>query len=486
MNILIVTLGTSDVQVNGNIKNGFSFRKKDEKSRILIQLIKEKLPEINLKTNRGYEGSFLLNSPRIDGELISQHFLDFEPVLSFPLVEPVINHIISKGKEINELWIVYTDQNEAALQFKNNDTLFFKGIIKQKFQSILPNTIFVDYKISEEVKDIDKQYEAFYQKALSLTERRNEIENIYLLPQGGIDQINQALTLQLIQLFKDKVILYQNAEQNEPTELKFPHLFLKDLTKHNVIKHIKDFDFDKAKELILDNVILANLAHYASCRLRLLHDRIDDNLAPEYPLDWKELTNIQQLRIKVQDLTYYFKILCKQHNFNEALTQLFAITDNIFALPISEYSGEMVGYFYDKTKEASGSVNENWEIFIEEKLGKGYVEKLEKKGKRINNPNFLSLSFLFRLLITDKKISLPITVEGVSKLTSTINELRDIRNAIVHRLGAATDEDLNKVFTKYHLDIDGFLTLLDKMNGTEGMGIYQEIQKNILSGYGEN
>jgi hypothetical protein len=483
MNILIITIGTSDVQLNGNINNGFSIRKIEEKNKTYLQLIKETLPQINLKVNRGYEGSFLLNSPRIDGELISQQFSDFETILSFPLIEPVINHLEKNRKEIKELWLVYTDQNEASIHFKNNDTLYFKDIIKKKFQPMLPDTTFVDYKISEEIKNIDRQYEDFYQKALSLTERRSEIENIFLLPQGGIDQINQALTLQLIQLFKDKVILYQNAEQNEPTELKFPHLFLKDLTKQNVIKHIKDYDFAKARELILDNVKLANLAHYASCRLRLLHDKIDDNLAPEYPLKWKCFTEIQKLRIKVQDLTYYFKILCKQNNFNEALTQLFVITDNIFALPISEYSGEMVGSFYDRTKEAPGSVNENWEKFIEEKLGKGYVVRLKKIKK--NNPNFLALSCLFRMLIIDGMIQNSISVEEVKKLTLVVNELREIRNGIVHRLGATTAEDLDKVFTTYHLNMDGFFTLLDKMNDTEGMGIYQEIQKKILSAYGE-
>lgn len=478
MNILFLTLGTSEIQINPEPGDGFSIISER-------QLKKDGLPEINLKPNRSYS-DFLLKSPRLDGENIIKNYAEFSSVIKVPLIFPVLEHLIKEEASLNEIWFFYTDQKDAEDTFRLNDTLYFKDIISLKIKEKLPQIQFHDYKIGEKVRDIDYQYKQLGIEMLKLSARKDEIEKVYLLPQGGIDQINQALALQLIQLFKDKVILYQNAERSTPQKLAFTKIFLNDLTKQNVIKHIRDFDFGKAEDLILDNEQLKNLAHYAGRRLNLLHEKIDDSrIEQSYQLGWKGLSMAQQKKMKLQDLIYSFKILIKQQNYNEALTKLFAVTDNLFKIPLSDHSNDLVSEYYDRACEVPGVRNERWENFIEDKLGEGYVNRLKKKEKHINNPNFLAESSLYRFLIEDKKISFEGSVDDIKKLTSVINDLRNLRNEIVHNLGAASLEDINQVLKKNKIDMTNFLGMFDKIMGTTGLGIYKDIQKKILANYGE-
>lgn len=477
MKILFITIGTSEIQINNNPGAGFSIHNN--------KLEKDGFSIVNIRQNRGYS-SYLLKSPRNDGETIFKEYLRFKSIIELPLILPVINFLIEKGVSFEEVWLIYTDQKDADENFKVNDTLYFKDIVKLKLKEILPSAKFNEYGIEQRVRDIDYQYKLFGQEILAIAKRKDEIEKVYLLPQGGIDQINQALTLQLIQLFKDKVILYQNAEKANPEELEFPSLFLHDLTKQNVIKHIKDFDFDKATDLILDNEKLHHLAVYAGLRLNLLHSEVDDSkLEDKYRIKWVELSPLQQKKIKLQDLIFSFKILLRQRNFNEALTKLFSITDNLFKFRLNEYTNEDVSEYYDKSCEVPGAVNKRWENFIEEKLGIEYLKQVKKKKKRINNPNFLTESYLFRLLIEDEKIPSSATSNQVRNFTSLVNDLRDLRNAVVHNLGAVSETDVSNILKKYNDSTETFLDMIDKIAGTRGFGVFSDIQENILLSYGE-
>lgn len=477
MNILFLTLGTSEVQINPNPGEDFTV--------FDFKLKKAPLPDINLKQNRGYD-NYLLKSPRVDGEHILKFYDQYSPVIRLPLILPLIFLLKSENISLDEIWLVFTDQKDAAEPHKLNDTLYFKEIVKRKIKNEFPDVQFHEYGIEEKVRDIDFQYLQFGKEILTLAANQQEIEKVYLLPQGGIDQINQALTLQLIQYFKDKVILYQNAELSKPEKLKFTQLFLNDLTKQNVIKHIKDFDFDKAADLILDNEHLRTIAQYAAMRLNLLHENINDHpLENDFKINWETLDASSRKKRKFQDMVYSFKILLKQRNYNEALAKLFSVTENLFKIPLSEYSGEQITAYYDRSCELPGSKNEKWEKFIEEKLGNGYINELTKKGKHINNPNFLAESFLYRLLIRDFKITIPVSVDEIKQLTSSINDLRGLRNDIVHNLGSASLEDIQNILSKNNTNIETFLQTLDKITATKDLGIYQRIQEEILAVYGE-
>ena len=235
-NVLVITIGNSDIQINKYPGHGFVVED--------LILKKESCGEINLRPNRNYNDYYLLLSSRNDGLVISESYDLYKEILEFPLIEPLLAYFKKESKSFQEVWWVYTDQQKEVEYFQSGDTLYYKQIIQKYFESNYQDVIYKDYPITENVKNIDAQYVDFYSKALALINNTEPISNIFLLPQGGIDQINQALTLQLIQLFKDKVRVFQCAEKSEVVELMFPHLFLKDLTKKNRIKHLLDYDFD--------------------------------------------------------------------------------------------------------------------------------------------------------------------------------------------------------------------------------------------------
>ena len=385
------------------------------------------------------------------------------------------------------MWWVYTDQTDATEHFKESDTLFFRSILQQYFNDRFSSLRYHDYAISKHVKNIDYQYESFYQKALNIISRREEIDKIYLLPQGGIDQINHALTLQFIQLFKEKVIIYQNAELSEPVQLKFTRLFLNDLTKHNVIKHVRDYDFDKAEDLILDNSELKKLSGYAARRLNLLHDAIDDNDLPEeYKVKWNELTEVEKRKIKLQDLVYSFKIQMRQGKYNEAIIKLFTISESMYKIEIEQYVGHLLDRFFDKALKSPGDQNEKWEGFINENLNRSYIERLKKKKVHLNNPNAMSLCYLYRWLLVDKKNQSKSKDQEIKKVNTVISDLRLRRNDIAHSLGSITKGDIDIILDYRKISIEAFYNFIDKIVFTNGLGIYENIRRKILAHYGEN
>ncbi|MES2648157.1 MAG: hypothetical protein V4717_14875 [Bacteroidota bacterium] len=479
MNILVITLGTSDVQISSNLEDEFIVDNSTLK--------KKGLPDVHLKTNRSYRDTYLLESPRNDGQLIFDNYPEFEKVLLFPLITPLLNLFRRNEELFQEVWWVYTDQQTEREHFKNTDTLYFKSILQKYFEARYSNIHYYDYAITENVKDIDEQYKDFYRKTLFISNRRADIDRIFLLPQGGIDQINHALTLQLIQMFKSKVSVYQNAELSEPVQLQFPNLFLNDLTKHNVIKHIRDFDFEKAQDLILGDKEISYLASYASLRLNLLHHLIDEKKFPEeYELHWFSLNEIKQRRVKLEDLTYAFKIQMKQRKFSDALTKLFTVSENMFKQKIDEYSNENIASYYDNTLKMKVDVNLRWTNFIQTKLGNTYVNDLKDKKIDLSNPNAMAYSYLFRWLVSVGKIKIQIDDREIKLLNTVITDLRAKRNEINHHLGSITYEEINSIFSKRKISMEFFFQLLDAIVQTSGFGVYGQLQRKILGHYGES
>ena len=107
------------------------------------------------------------------------------------------------------------------------------------------------YPVTKDVTNIDLLYEYFAKELKDLFLLPfEEIRQIFLLPQGGIDQINTALTLKIIEHFKGKVTQLQNAENSEVIALDFPRRFIQNLNKHKVLELVKNYDFVTRQSLV--------------------------------------------------------------------------------------------------------------------------------------------------------------------------------------------------------------------------------------------
>lgn len=259
-NIFIATLGTREIQfIKDEVNNHADFIISSTAKGKSIKIRNIEDSDIHINENTAYPEYFCHSFPRLAGETILKYFENFKGILHFPLIANAINNILENYK-IDRIILVYTDQKDLDLKDSkqinnfNRDTINYKGIIEKVLVEKFPhlqNAIINDIAIEERVADIDSQYN-FFGKKLKEILPADDIDNLFLLPQGGIDQINHALTLQLIQNFGKKVHLWQQSESPMAQELQFTHLFLDDLLKNKISSLIDNLEYKGAYALAHD------------------------------------------------------------------------------------------------------------------------------------------------------------------------------------------------------------------------------------------
>jgi len=485
MNALIITLGNSEIQFDELNIPEFEFKSKDEKTTVLSNGILELPVRKNFRPNK--EVWWVPDSSREGGKYILNHYEAFENILRFPIVENLIDFV--KGKDIKDIFWVVTDQSDII--HKRGDTIFYAEIIEKYFKKnlILAEKInFSTIKVSENVKDIDYQYQ-FFRNFFSKTIfcETNPDDKIYLFAQGGIDQINHALTLQLLQKYKSQVRIYQKAEDEALKEVLFPHMFIKDLNRQKILKHLEDYDFGKAEELILDDLEAKKLAHYSNLRLGLNHGLIDQSdLDEKYKFVWESNSEIGKKLIKLTDLVYAFKIDFLQKKYNDGLTKLFTIYENIFKLKIDELTNTDTSNFYNFRIKEKDDVNENWESYLRYYFGDSIKEKLLKKKKNLilNNPNTMTYFYLIRFISNNEsQFEIGYSEEEILKLDKVLDNLRAMRNDINHTLGSATLNEINSRILIAKSNYDEFIFLLHKFTKSNDYGIHEFVRGELLSKY---
>jgi len=467
MNTLIITLGNSEVQFDKS--NLGSFKLSEDNN-----LMKGEI-SIPVKPNNriGLRKFYIPRYSRKGGKIIKENYNEFKNILKFPIVKPLIN-FIPKHKITNIIFVV-TDQNTEI--YSKGDTLYYPSIIQKYFEENgIQNISYTVEKVHEYVKDADRQYKLWGEKFSDLYSGKNSKCHYYLFAQGGIDQINQAITLQLLQKFKENVSIYQKAENEKLKKVAFAQLFLTDLTKQKIINHLADFDFARAAELVLNNSRLRKRCEDANRRLSLNHESIVNE---NFKKSWNEKDEICKNRQRLNDLIYSYRIDFKQKRHNDGLTKLYTIYENIFKQIIDEYAAHRTSEFYDNKKRSPNDKNIKWESFLKRYFGQEVIKRLEKrrKGIHLNNPNSMTYFYLLRFLIEDNKEN-RFEDGNVKKLDSILNRLRGLRNQINHSLGHAALEDIeNKLGKDKISDLD---SLIDKFAGTNGLVKFTNIRDNLL------
>lgn len=466
MNTLIITLGNSEIQFNLNQLESFEYKNGE------LSLNNLCIP-VRVNNRIGQNEWLIPISARHAGKIILEKYEEFKPILRFPIIEPLVSFI--KKETIGKVLFVVTDQEDK--NYSKGDTLYYAPIIRKYFEeNSLTDISYENITVRESVKDVDVQYR-FFGDSLPEALGKDSIEKkFYLFAQGGIDQINHALTLQLLQKYKDRVAIYQKAESEELRKVSFPQLFLADLTWQKIEKHLDDLDFGKAAELILNNPKAETLARNIHLKLNLNHEGI---LGSEWQKYWSSLSDIEKKNRKIQDLVYAYRIDFHQKKYNDGLTKLYTVYENIFKQLVDEYTKIETQTFYNK-KIKFGEKNEKWENFLKDKFGPNIIDRLKEKKNdlNINNPNAMTYFYLLRFLIKDEKEN-RFSDNEVKKLDGMLNKMRYLRNQINHSLGNATLDDLQLgLGSNYSLeDLNG---LLDKFAGTKGLEPILKIKKDII------
>lgn len=335
--VYILTFGTRDVQIKKNDLFRSQNIKLVDNEKLVLDHNREKY-EICITENNNFGDYFLLKSPRKDGELILNNFEYFKDIIIFPLIYPIFeNQLITENHKII---LVYTDQNQEP--FRNGDSLYYAQIFK-KFLSYKKNVvnqdIFHDFSVKENLVNIDFQYsffdKAIKEKILIPFNNNEEISNIVLLAQGGIDQINTALTLQLIKHFGNKVKILQVKESKDEikeNELKFAYIFTRDLLFDKIIQLVNRGDYTGALEMIKS--FEPNNENYKDLKAWIefadLRSRFMFNI----------LNNFGKKKFSVQKIPDFIeKIKRKQNSASDSLNKIF--NDQTYSYVVSKNSKEV-------------------------------------------------------------------------------------------------------------------------------------------------
>jgi len=481
MNVLIITLGNSEIQ--------FDINKLGDCQLIESNICYENISIPVYKNTRVNQSQFLIPRYSRDGGLdIIENFDKLEKILIFPIVEPLPKFILEN--EIFKVIFIATDQDD--INHRKGDTIHYAKII-QKYFCEVKNLKSIEYEtifIRKNLKEIDYQYETIGIE-LDKTIGSSKVEDkIYLFAQGGVDQINHALTLQLLYRYKQRVNIYQKAEDEELNKLEFPHLFLKDLNKQKLIKHIQDYDFGKAS-ILFDNDKAAALAQYSNLRLNLNYNSLDDyEIDENYKINFQE-GKVQEYKCKLQDLIYSYKIDLLQEQYNGALTKLFIILENIFnnfiQLHLKEkykYKDILIKDYFIKSNRAPDSNNEKWSKFIKEEFGEDIMKKLVKENVHLNNPNEKTSFYIAKHIIGSNKLEI-LSTKDLKLFYTTIDKFRDLRNEINHNMGSASLKQIEAVFDKNKTSSEIFESTIDKLADTVELSksIYGKIKDELLTQY---
>jgi len=485
-NVLIITIGTREVQFRTHElkKSGFIFNE-NGKNYIKHPDIAEEL--FLVEKNANFPGFMCCTEPRIAGQKILEYWKYFHKAIETPLITLTIEHILINNP-IDIFILIYTDQsdldmsNPQHLRNFSRDTVYFKTIIRKHLPYFeleeYPEGDF-DIAVSQRATDIDFQYKQFAVECKSLFENQETINQIFLLPQGGIDQINHALTLQLIQAFGTKVKLWQQSEGKEPNELIFPHLFIEDLNKQKIIKHLHDYDFGFIDKTITQNKILFHLAQYANGRLQLKHDivkcnldflndKIDDSF---YRLIHSDVENLSD-KIKIQDLYVSAKIALLHKDYGDFLWRLFTLSENLILVALNINLSALKKVFNPMI--SIEKENNSWVKFLET-ISPELPNYLRRNNIQLNNPNRRAYYFMLKFILKENEALL----KRYEKIYSNLEKLTRKRNALAHDLRPVKKEDI-VILLGPDYGIDGLLVDLDELIGISGYGIFEILRERML------
>jgi hypothetical protein len=477
-NIFIITLGTREVQFKKDLLKEAGFEIPEE-DRDMLKHPASEIPLFKVERNYNYPDYLCCYEPRTAGEIIIHNWDMFHKVVELPLIDNAYETIL-KDEPIDQLILVYTDQHDLDLsnhQHKRNftrDTVHFREIIRKHLStksSVSSDDPGFDIAVEKKATDIDFQYKDFSVKCKSLFENKADIHQIFLLAQGGIDQINHALTLQLIQAFGSRVKLWQQAEGDLPRNLEFPFLFIRDLNKQKILKHLEDYDFGLISEFsdyLSQDAI--DLAKYASSRL---------NLDYSHPTN-DYINEIINAETKCRDLYICAKIFFKRGDYGNYLWRLFTLLENIYRYKCDRILGNTEKYFKHNAIE-----NHEWEKVLKSVDGLyEFLSSNKRRSLKLNNPNRLVYKYIYNFLCHNHRLE--DNRDFIQALNTVYNLseklLSEQRNNIAHYL-----KPISKLIIEDSLggksceDLNSNLDFIFGLNKERGFGIFDEIRERLLN-----
>ncbi len=460
--VMIITLGFRDIQ------------------------LKTQIEELELRENKNTK-LFELSNNRVGGKYLVENFSKNENKIVYPIVQPAINWVIDNYGKVDKLTIVCTDQlNNPDIEdrFKKGDTIEIANLLKLKIEKDYGHKV-KNAKLLPITKGVvfyDEMYDFFTEKFNTKILNFSQEDNVILFAQGGIDAINTSLLLKCIETYPNTIQLNKPENSKIAYPLNFPAKFVQNFTKQQILHDLRNYNYSAIVSLNFKNIV-CKLAEYAFARVSFDFDKaqtIINNLLTEDASNRAFYTKLSnQLNfdddnfIERQKEAYLsIKIKLHQKAYADFLVQIFSLAENLLKPKVSEILKGKIE-FDENTNYKS------WNDLIDKISGlKEFLENQTFNGYKLTytKPNRATFKAIvdFYYHTEGKK-------NDFNTIYENLEELTKLRNKVAHELVKVNENDLNLSLQKNNYNINKLIELLDNYFEVKDFGIYDEINKKIIS-----
>lgn len=413
-----------------------------------IVLSKTKLPEN-------------INTCRKKGNYILSNYDKFKCEIDLPIIKPFLSVLEDRNEEIDYFFLIATDQDDV--RYRDKDSISYAKIIKKQFESKFKESKIHIIKLKSDVNNYIKNYE-FFQSCFKNIPDLEQINKFYILPVGGMPNINSPFILVSIMVLKVKVFQYYVDEiQKNAYPIPFNHKFLAELENEKIKPALEKFFFASVSNISSNNFI-KKISYYAynrfSFNLKNAKIIIDD-LIMEYPdkdlkIFSESITEIRNdLNKKLQEIFFSAIIKIKQNQYVDALLRLYNFTDNLLFNKVCEY--------YCLKYEPEKDFNKWW--FAAKKKIKQQNPNIENSLQKINNDKADLTKKgipLYNVLIKYKNEK-----DKIFKITEPLLEISELRNKSIaaHGFEGVSLEKINEKLEKFELNLNDLIEEIETYLG---------------------
>ncbi|PSR06512.1 MAG: hypothetical protein BRD49_00110 [Bacteroidetes bacterium SW_10_40_5] len=466
-NILIATLGSRDIKLDSS------------------QLDQEKLENdgITVKPLKNRPDILGLESPREDGGKLIEHFSQVKDALRFPILHSAINYVKQNSQNgLDEVILITTNQQKEHVPepYWHNDTTAIGDLVKLWINqtSVAKKGCKVKkLEVTEGVAEYDTMYEGMGERLPKILAKLDvNQDQLFLLPQGGIDAINVATLLRCIELFPNTVQLAKPEDQQTAFRLDFPRLFHQNITKHKAEVALSHFDYNALVNLEYSAPVTL-LAELGYGLLSLNHQLIDDrcqNLLEQDRNNRAEIKNlIGDIQLKnlafLQELTFLNACIQYQKQaYSEFLLKIFTLSENLLKPKVEEMLNGSFAYDPPKHKQWNNLLAQDSQL-------KNWLDQQEVNGFRLAHS--YPGKFAYKAILQYYQV----LDDELKRFNDWTLDLAELRNRVAHELKGVTKEEIDRKIPGEQTTIEDYNKLGKAYFNIQDYGIFTKINHMIAN-----
>lgn len=226
---------------------------------------------------------------RTKGKEILDDFATYRANLSLPILSPVIQAIQAENPRVQiDLVLFCTDQERVQEKFRENDTLYFGGCIREFLKGQKPVSKVFVRTIPSNPTLYDSMFSFFEEQLVRRKSIFQTYEKVFVSLAGGIPACNMALCFQAVRAFEERCVpLYPVEGRDQPVPLQIGKQLLESSKREIIRQQLRDYEYAVAASLLdsLGMNVQATLARLVLYRLNFDFEKAQEMAAKLVALD---------------------------------------------------------------------------------------------------------------------------------------------------------------------------------------------------------